>query len=110
MLPMRKKDSLRRVFFFGEGTSAGTRNAPAQLGPASRFPPRRVQAAAAHLQHRSGPAARQLVRSLRSSTLQKEATGYSRWFERLLAELGIEVWFGDAAKIKASPQAKDRSP
>jgi transposase len=28
-----------------------------------------------------------------------EAAGYSRWFERLLAELGIEVWIGDAAKI-----------
>ena len=27
-----------------------------------------------------------------------EATGYSRWFERLLAELGIEVWIGDAAE------------
>jgi transposase len=23
-----------------------------------------------------------------------EATVYSRWFERLLAELGIEVWIG----------------
>jgi len=29
-----------------------------------------------------------------------EATGYSRWFERLLAELGIELWIGDAAEIK----------
>src|SRR6202451_734258 len=29
-----------------------------------------------------------------------EATGYSRWFERLLAELGIEVWIGNAAEIK----------
>ena len=29
-----------------------------------------------------------------------EATGYSRWFERLLAEMGIEVWIGDAAEIK----------
>ena len=28
-----------------------------------------------------------------------EATGYSRWFERLLAELGFEVWIGDAAEI-----------
>jgi transposase len=28
-----------------------------------------------------------------------EATGYSRWFERLLAELGIEVWIADAAEI-----------
>jgi hypothetical protein len=26
-----------------------------------------------------------------------EATGYSRWFERLLAELGFEVWIGNAA-------------
>jgi hypothetical protein len=24
-----------------------------------------------------------------------EATGYSRWFERLLAELGIELWIDD---------------
>src|SRR5437899_4644157 len=30
-----------------------------------------------------------------------EATGYSRWFERLLAELGFEVWIGDPAEIKA---------
>src|SRR6267378_2602065 len=29
-----------------------------------------------------------------------EATGYSRWFERLLSELSVEVWIGDAAKIK----------
>jgi hypothetical protein len=27
-------------------------------------------------------------------------TGYSRWFERLLAELGFEVWIGDPAEIK----------
>ena len=39
-----------------------------------------------------------------------EATGYSRWFERLLAALGIEVWIGDAAEDQdeASPQAEDR--
>ncbi len=30
-----------------------------------------------------------------------EATGYSRWFERLLEELGFEVWIGDPAEIKA---------
>jgi hypothetical protein len=29
-----------------------------------------------------------------------DATGYSRWFERLLAELSIELWIGDAAEIK----------
>jgi hypothetical protein len=31
-----------------------------------------------------------------------EATGYSLWFERLLAELGFELWIGDSADIKAS--------
>ena len=30
-----------------------------------------------------------------------EATGYSRWFERLVAELGFELWIGDPAGIKA---------
>jgi transposase len=30
-----------------------------------------------------------------------EASGYSRWFERLLAELGFELWIGDdPAKIR----------
>jgi transposase len=39
-----------------------------------------------------------------------EATGYSRWFERLLAELGFEVWKGDPAEIKAKRvEAEDRS-
>jgi transposase len=31
-----------------------------------------------------------------------EASGNSQWFERLLAELGHEVWIGDAAQIRAS--------
>ncbi len=30
-----------------------------------------------------------------------EATGHARWFERLLAELGFELWIGDPAEIKA---------
>jgi len=30
-----------------------------------------------------------------------EATGYSRWFERLLLELDFELWIGDPAEIKA---------
>ncbi len=38
-----------------------------------------------------------------------EATGYSRWFERLLAELGIEVWIGDAAKIKTKRIRKQKT-
>jgi transposase len=38
-----------------------------------------------------------------------EATGYSRWFERLLGELGHEVWIGDAAKIRASCERKQKT-
>ncbi len=38
-----------------------------------------------------------------------EATGYSRWFERLLAELGIEIWIGDPAEIKAKRVKKRKT-
>jgi hypothetical protein len=37
-----------------------------------------------------------------------EATGYSRWFERLLAELGFELWIGDPAEIKAGRVRKQK--
>jgi transposase len=35
-----------------------------------------------------------------SGRIGMEATGYSRWFERLLAELGFELWIGNPAEIK----------
>jgi transposase len=38
-----------------------------------------------------------------------EATGYSRWFERLLAELGFEVWIGDPAEIKIRRVKKQKT-
>src|SRR6202451_2928469 len=38
-----------------------------------------------------------------------ETTGYSRWFERLLAELGMELWIGDAAKIKTKRVRKQKT-
>ena len=37
-----------------------------------------------------------------------EATGFSRWFERLLAELGMELWIGDPAEIKAKRVKKQK--
>src|SRR5580658_10565441 len=55
------------------------------------------------LNHSEGEAEkfyRELVAQGASVRVGMEATGYTRWFERLLAELGIEVWIGDAAKIK----------
>jgi transposase len=38
-----------------------------------------------------------------------EATGYSRWFERLLAELDFELWIGDPAEIKAKHVKKRKT-
>ncbi len=38
-----------------------------------------------------------------------EATGYSRWFERLLAELGFELWIGDAAEIETKRVRKQKT-
>jgi transposase len=38
-----------------------------------------------------------------------EATGHSRWFERLLAELGFELWIGDPAEIKAKRVRKQKN-
>jgi len=38
-----------------------------------------------------------------------EATGYSRWFERLLAELGFQLWIGDPAQIKAKRVKKHKT-
>jgi transposase len=38
-----------------------------------------------------------------------EATGYSRWFERLVAELGFELWMGDPAGIKAKRVKKQKT-
>jgi transposase len=64
------------------------------------------------LNHREGEAEkfyRELAARGVSVRVGMEATGYSRWFERLLAELGIEVWIGDAAKIKSKRVRKQKT-
>ena len=38
-----------------------------------------------------------------------EATGHTRWFERMLGELGHELWIGDAAEIRASVVRKQKT-
>ena len=38
-----------------------------------------------------------------------EATGYSRWFERLLAELDFELWIGDPAEIQTRRPKKQKT-
>jgi len=38
-----------------------------------------------------------------------EASGHARWFERLLAEVGFEVWIGDPAEIQAARVKKQKT-
>jgi transposase len=64
------------------------------------------------LNHSGGEAEgfyRELVQRGVSVRVGMEATGYSRWFERLLAQLGIELWIGDAAKIKTKRVRKQKT-
>jgi hypothetical protein len=59
------------------------------------------------LEHASGEA-KQFYTDLSGAVrVGIEATGHTRWFERLLAELGHELWIGDAARIRA---ARDTTP
>ena len=38
-----------------------------------------------------------------------EATGHSRWFERLLSDLNVELWVGDPAEIRAKQVRKQKT-
>jgi transposase len=64
------------------------------------------------LDHASGEA-RAFYRSLQGSPepvrVGIEATGPIHWFERLLTELGHELWIGDSAKIRASEVRKQKT-
>jgi transposase len=53
------------------------------------------------LEHHNGEA-RAFYARLPAARVGIEATGYTQWFERLLQELGHELWVGDAAAIRAS--------
>jgi len=61
------------------------------------------------LQHRAE--AEQFYRSLAGQEVRvgMEACGHYPWFERLLAELGFELWFGDAAQVRASVVRKQKT-
>ncbi len=64
------------------------------------------------LNHSAGEAEkfyRELATRGASVRVGMEATGYSRWFERLLAELGMELWLGDAAEIKSKRVRKQKT-
>jgi transposase len=48
---------------------------------------------------------RELAEQKKKVRVGMEASGHARWFERLLAELNIELWVGDAAEIRSSRYA-----
>ena len=61
------------------------------------------------LQHREE--AEEFYRSLAGQAVRvgMEACGQYPWFEALVAELGMELWVGDAAKIRASVVRKQKT-
>jgi len=61
------------------------------------------------LEHESGEA-RAFYAGLKGAVrVGIEATGHTAWFEALLAELGYELWMGDAAKIRAAVVRKQKT-
>lgn len=62
------------------------------------------------LDHKSGEAER-FYRKLagQPARVGVEATGGMRWFERLLHELGLELWVGDPAKVRAAAARKPKT-
>ena len=53
------------------------------------------------LEHEGGEAARFYAGLEKPALVGIEATGYTQWFERLMAEQGHQLWVGDPAEIRA---------
>jgi len=62
------------------------------------------------LDHKNGEAER-YYRKLAGQQVRVgvEATGGMRWFERLLRELGLELWIGDPMKVRAAAARKAKT-
>src|SRR6267143_6604936 len=86
----RSRASSRSAFFVEETGECGERRLSHDNGEAERF-------------------YRDLKQRGISMRVGMEATGYSRWFERLLAELGFEVWIGDPAEIRTRRAKKQKT-
>jgi transposase len=53
------------------------------------------------LEHESGEARAFYAPLPKPALIGIEATGYTQWFERMVAEFGHELWVGDPAEIRA---------
>jgi len=63
------------------------------------------------LEHREGAERfyRELAAQGKKVRVGMEASGHARWFERMLAELALELWIGDAAAIRAKRVRKQKT-
>jgi transposase len=61
------------------------------------------------LEHESGQARAFYAGLADAVRVGIEATGHTRWFERMLAEMGHELWIGDAAQIRAAMVRKQKT-
>ena len=55
--------------------------------------------------------AQAFYRNLRGQVVRvgMEATGHARWFERWLAECGVELWVADPARVRAAATRKQKT-
>jgi transposase len=53
------------------------------------------------LEHENGESKAFYAQLVKPALIGIEATGYTQWFERMVAELGHELWIGDPAEIRA---------
>jgi transposase len=65
----------------------------------------------AHRLEQGNGEAEQFYRRLQGQTVRigMEASGHCRWFERLIAELGFQLWIGDPAQIRAKATRKQKT-
>jgi transposase len=61
------------------------------------------------LEHSNGEAQKFYAGLQRPVRVGMEATGYAQWFEHMLAQLGHELWVGDAAEIRAAMVRKQKT-
>ena len=61
------------------------------------------------LDHSNGEAQKFYAELQKPVRVGMEATGYAQWFEQMLAQLGHELWVGDAAAIRAAMVRKQKN-
>jgi transposase len=61
------------------------------------------------LDHSNGEARKFYAELQKPVRVGMEATGYAQWFEGMLAQLGHELWVGDAAEIRAAMVRKQKT-